>query len=106
MTQRVLDQIANLIQRVRAHGLGSEHVESSFVRLESLFAEDYPRLFDMQTQSYGTGFEDGEKKQKGKGKASTVKLKNDVAALIRGWEKDLKTRDERIKEINDLPVDD
>ena len=106
MTQRVLDQIGDLIQRVRAHGLGSDFVESSFARLESHFAEDYPKLYEMQTQSYGTGFEEGKKEQKGKGRITTTKLKDDVIDLVKDWEVDGPVRQDKINKVRNLPVDD
>ncbi len=105
MTQRVLDQIGDMIHRVRAHGLNSTIVGSSFNRLESLFAEDYPRLYDMQSQSYGTGFEEGKKEQKGKSKEATSKLKEDVVDLVKDWEVDGPVRQDKIKKVRNLPVD-
>ena len=106
MTQRVLDQIGDLVHKARAHGLDSDAAQSSFNRLESLFSEDYPKLHDMQTQSYVTGFEEGMKEQTGRGKDTTNKLKDDVVDLVKDWEPDKKTREERIKKVRDLPVDD
>ena len=107
MTQRVLDQVADLMTKKKVHGLKSEIVKLSIERLESIFTHDYPDLANRATDEWKKAYRSGRDHRREKNIDIAEDLRKDVLKVIRKWSKiDVNLREDKIQEIKDILIRD